>query len=31
MEIDLCPYPDSGMPVYGQGCLVFREGTLSEK
>jgi hypothetical protein len=31
MEIDLCPYPESGMPVYGQGCLVFRQGTLSEK
>jgi hypothetical protein len=30
MEIALCPYPESGVPVYGQGCLVFREGTLKK-
>jgi len=30
MEIDICPYPESGVPR-GQGCLIFREGQLKEK
>lgn len=30
MEINVCPYPESGVPL-GQGCLLFREGKLKEK
>jgi len=30
MEIDICPYPESGAP-FGQGCLIFRNGTIRKK
>ncbi|MCK9630206.1 MAG: hypothetical protein M0R30_01070 [Methanoregula sp.] len=30
MEINVCPYPESGVPP-GQGCLLFREGRLKEE